>query len=177
MRDGYLSAFEKNTLTSLCDCYVSLHRAEGYGLTMAEAMALARPVIATGYSGNLEFMTEENSYLCRSERCAVGPGRQPYPPESTWSEPDLADAARLMRHVFENQGEAAARGRFAAADVLARFSLEEAGKSVRDRIVKIRRRQQAAMGRPQPSAAYYEDLIEVLRAENAALRERLKLAD
>ena len=177
LRDGYLSAFEKNTLTSLCDCYVSLHRAEGYGLTMAEAMALARPVIATGYSGNLEFMTEENSYLCRSERCAVGPGRQPYPPESTWSEPDLADAARLMRHVFENQSEAAARGRFAAADVLARFSLEEAGKSVRDRIVKIRRRQQAAMGRPQPSAAYYEDLIEVLRAENAALRERLKLAD
>jgi glycosyltransferase involved in cell wall biosynthesis len=66
LQDGYLSAREKNTMMALCDCYVSLHRAEGFGLTMAEAMALGKPVIATGYSGNLAFMTAENSYLCSS---------------------------------------------------------------------------------------------------------------
>src|SRR5688572_32239647 len=44
-------------------CYVSLHRSEGLGLTMAEAMARAKPVIATGYSGNLDFMNDANSYL------------------------------------------------------------------------------------------------------------------
>ena len=55
--DDYYSAEEKNSLLGLCDCYVSLHRSEGLGLTMAEAMGLEKPVIATGYSGNLDFMT------------------------------------------------------------------------------------------------------------------------
>ena len=44
-----------------CDCYASLHRSEGFGITMAEAMLLGKPVIATGYSGNLDFMRPENS--------------------------------------------------------------------------------------------------------------------
>ncbi len=55
--DEYYSAEEKGSLIGLCDCYVSLHRSEGLGLTMAEAMALGKPVIATAYSGNLDFMT------------------------------------------------------------------------------------------------------------------------
>ncbi len=63
VRDGYLSAEEKDALTAGCDCYVSLHRSEGLGLTMAEAMACGKPVIATAYSGNLNFMTPESSYL------------------------------------------------------------------------------------------------------------------
>src|SRR5213075_3478239 len=62
LKDGYLSQTENNTLTALADCYVSLHRSEGFGLTIAEAMALGKPVIATGYSGNIEFTNEDNSY-------------------------------------------------------------------------------------------------------------------
>ena len=50
-------------LFARADCYVSLHRAEGFGLTLAEAMALGKPVIATGFSGNTDFMTPANSYL------------------------------------------------------------------------------------------------------------------
>ena len=49
-----------------CDAYASLHRAEGFGLTIADAMALGKPVVATGYSGNLEFMTDANGYLVPS---------------------------------------------------------------------------------------------------------------
>ena len=59
--DEYYTAAQKNALLALCDCYVSLHRSEGLGLTMAEAMGLEKPVIATAYSGNLDFMTPENS--------------------------------------------------------------------------------------------------------------------
>jgi glycosyltransferase involved in cell wall biosynthesis len=61
--DQYVSSREKDALTARCDCYVSLHRSEGFGLTMAEAMAWGKPVIATAYSGNLEFMDNDNSYL------------------------------------------------------------------------------------------------------------------
>ena len=58
---------ERSGMMTACDCYVSLHRSEGLGLTMAEAMALGKPVIATGWSGNLEFMSDETAYLVRHE--------------------------------------------------------------------------------------------------------------
>ena len=61
-------------MIAACDCYVSLHRSEGLGLTMAEAMALGKPVIATVYSGNLQFMTPENSHLVDYQLGAVPAG-------------------------------------------------------------------------------------------------------
>jgi glycosyltransferase involved in cell wall biosynthesis len=66
--DSHLSA----ALMNVCDCYVSLHRSEGLGLTIAEAMLLGKPVIATGYSGNLDFMTPETSYMVPWTRVKVG---------------------------------------------------------------------------------------------------------
>ncbi len=61
--DRYMDRRELYSLFTACDAYASLHRSEGFGLTMAEAMALGKPVIATAYAGNMDFMTEENSYL------------------------------------------------------------------------------------------------------------------
>ncbi len=75
--DRYLSPGEKDGLTAACDCYVSLHRSEGFGLGMAEAMYLGKPVIATGYSGNLDFMTEENSLLVDYQLVPIGSGVPP----------------------------------------------------------------------------------------------------
>ena len=63
VRDGYEPAARQRALMAACDCYVSLHRSEGFGLTMAEAMAIGKPVIATGYSGNVDFMNSGNSHL------------------------------------------------------------------------------------------------------------------
>ena len=62
-----------------CDCYVSLHRSEGFGLTLGEAMALGKPVIATGFCGNVDFMTPENSWLVRYAVTHVGPEGENYP--------------------------------------------------------------------------------------------------
>ena len=95
--DRYLTPREKDALTAACDCYVSLHRSEGFGLTMAEAMYLGKPVIATAYSGNLDFMTAENSLLVDTGSCRSAPARAPYPAEGEWAEPDVDRAAGLMR--------------------------------------------------------------------------------
>ena len=70
--DRYFSAAERFALLDSADCYVSLHRSEGFGLTPAESMFLGKPVIATGWSGNLDFMTHENSYLVDYELVPVG---------------------------------------------------------------------------------------------------------
>lgn len=109
--DGYLSAAEQTELFDWCDAYVSLHRAEGYGYTMAEAMARAKPVIATGYSGNCEFMTPDTGLLIPHSLVLVGPGRQPYPPEARWADPDLFAASEAMRWLADHAEEGREIGR------------------------------------------------------------------
>jgi glycosyltransferase involved in cell wall biosynthesis len=168
LMDGYLSQIENNTLAALSDCYVSLHRSEGFGLTIAEAMALGKPTIATAYSGNLDFMTAENSYLCPARRGEVGPEREPYPAESHWSEPDAVAAADLLRYVYEHQEEARARGLRASRDIKSSHFPATAGAIIRDRLSTIRWRR--AKTRLTPSIALLEDRIGELEAENARLR-------
>ena len=170
LMDGYLSQAENNTLTALADCYVSLHRSEGFGLSLAEAMALRKPVIATAYSGNLDFMTADNSYLCPARRCQVGPDREPYPAESYWSEPDPEAATGLLRHVYERQEEAAERGARAAEDIRLLHSAAGAGDIIRNRLSAIRRRRARTVF--APSVGLLEDRIEELEAENARLRSK-----
>lgn len=115
--DGFLRAADRNWLTASCDCYVSLHRSEGFGLTMAEAMYLGKPVIATGYSGNLDFMSTHNSLLVDYSFAAVGPGAAPYDAAGTWAEPRLDDAAAKLRWVFDHRAEAAELGAAGAQSI------------------------------------------------------------
>jgi glycosyltransferase involved in cell wall biosynthesis len=136
--DGYVSSAERDALTELCDCYVSLHRSEGYGLTMAEAMAVAKPVIATGYSGNLAFMNEENSLLVPYHPARIPLGCDPYPASAHWAEPDIDAAAELMRYVYENQEEARELGRRAQEDVLRRCGPLRTGRFVALRLGEVR---------------------------------------
>jgi glycosyltransferase involved in cell wall biosynthesis len=135
--DGYLSARERDALMSSCDCYVSLHRAEGFGLTLAEAMALGKPTIATAYSGNLAFMTPENSFLVPWRPARVPPGCEPYPEGDSWAEPDLDAAAALMRQVYENPVLARDRGRLARAHVIDRLSPARTVAFIRERLRTI----------------------------------------
>ena len=138
--DGYLTASERGALLDSCDCYVSLHRAEGFGLGMAEAMALGKPVIATRYSGNLDLMDDETALLVPARRVAVGPGASPYDPESCWGEPDLGVAAEQMRRVVARPEEARDLGSRARRQVLAEHGVARAERFVRRRIADVEKR-------------------------------------
>ena len=149
--DRSLSVPEKNALMAGCDCYVSLHRSEGYGLTLAECMALGKPVIGTGFSGNLDFMTPQNSYLVDHTITRVGGDVEIYPPDGTWAEPDLDHAAELIRRVVERPEEAAARGERARRDIAAQLAPEAIGRIIRERLERlVRTGKVAAPSRPLP---------------------------
>jgi len=128
--DEYLTPDRRAALLGCCDAYVSLHRAEGLGLTMAEAMALGKPVVATGYSGNLEFMTDDTAFLVRSALTAIGTGVDPYPADARWADPDLEHAAALMRQIFDDRAHAAQVGRRAAEVIASRWSSTMAGSAL-----------------------------------------------
>ena len=138
VRDGYASPVERDSYFAHCDCYVSLHRSEGLGLTMAEAMALGKPVVATGYSGNLEFMDESNSYLVPYDLVEVPSNWWAYGPGATWAEPDIDAAAALMRRVWERPDEARALGQRGQSELLERFSPTRTADFTRRRLDEVR---------------------------------------
>ncbi|HVF78637.1 MAG TPA: methyltransferase domain-containing protein [Solirubrobacteraceae bacterium] len=135
--DRFLESAELAALMRHADCYVSLHRAEGFGLTLGETMALGKPVIATGFSANLDFMTPENSYLVRHRETLVGSDGENYPARGTWAEPDLDHAAQLMREVWCEQDEACARGARAQREIAEHFSLEAVGRVAFERLKRL----------------------------------------
>jgi SAM-dependent methyltransferase len=169
--DRFVSEPERAALMQRCDAYVSLHRAEGFGLTLGEAMALGKPVIGTGFSSNLDFMTPANSYLVDHEMTQVGPEGENYPAEGTWAEPDLDHAAALMREVWQNQDEARARGERARRDIAEGFSVEAVGELARarlkllGRIGRHSRARGAAAPAPMPSGNGLPNLNWIERAE------------
>ena len=139
--DEYFTKVETSTLTSLADCYASLHRSEGLGLTMSEAMTLGRPVIATGYSGNLDFLSDVNSFIVPGVRTKVGDGAEGYSREAMWMEPNVTEAANCMRYVYENQAEAAQKGLRGQADILRAFDVASCGAIMKGRLEQIWRSQ------------------------------------
>jgi glycosyltransferase involved in cell wall biosynthesis len=153
LRDGYLDAPANAALLRLADCFVSLHRSEGFGFNLADAMALGTPVIATRYSGNLTFMRDDDCLLVDCTEVEVGPGHFPYLPESLWAEPDIEQAAAAMRHVVEAPGAAATLAHAAQARVLRDFSPLATGTFIRNRLAGLRAtppRAAAAPRRPHP---------------------------
>ena len=136
--DRYLSPADNSGLTAVCGRYVSLHRAEGFGLGMAEAMWHGKPVIATGYSGNLDFMNESNSLLVDYGLVEIGPGADPYPADGVWAEPDVEHAATLMRGLFDDRDRARKLGETAAHEIRRTHSPQAAATIVLRRLESIR---------------------------------------
>jgi len=84
-------------LYKACDCYISLHRAEGFGRGMAEALQLGLHVICTGYSGNVDFCTPPNAQLVRYQLVKVRKSEYVHTQGQVWADPDVQHAASLMR--------------------------------------------------------------------------------
>jgi len=103
-----MSRAESLALMACCDAFLSLHRSEGFGRGPAEAMALGKPVVVTGYSGNMDFTLPDNSLLVDYRLVPVEPGQYVFGEGQVWAEPDVAHAARHMRALFENRDMARA---------------------------------------------------------------------
>jgi glycosyltransferase involved in cell wall biosynthesis len=130
---GELSRAQILALLSVVDSYVSLHRAEGFGYTCAEAMACRRPVIASRYSGNLDFMDDGNSLLVDCREVEVEDGDGPFVRGSVWAEPSLEQAAAHMRSVFRGEVPAGLVDR-ARETIRTRLSPSAIGRAIAARI-------------------------------------------
>jgi glycosyltransferase involved in cell wall biosynthesis len=137
--DSYLSREQLHSLLNECQTYISLHRSEGYGLTLAEAMSLGKPVIATGYSGNMDFMKSDNSILVPFTLVPVGDDAFPYPKDSRWAQPDIEFAARAMRELSEDVSLRSRVGNQARIDVTSEFTMERAADFTRNRVEYLHR--------------------------------------
>ncbi|KAI9015440.1 hypothetical protein DFJ74DRAFT_680201 [Hyaloraphidium curvatum] len=120
-------------LFAAADAYASLHRAEGFGLGMLQMLAHGRPVVATNYSGNVDFMREDFSYLVpygmKENSEDVGAYKKGY----KWAEPSVDAAAEAMKRIVEHPEEAAEKGRKAREWVLRELGLEKTAAKARKR--------------------------------------------
>ena len=99
--DEFLSDSDMAAMVAAADCLVSLHRGEGLGLHLADAMWLHTAVLASRYSGNLDFMDSESAALIDVVMIAVENGEGAYPDGFQWADPDIGDAAAWMRRLVE----------------------------------------------------------------------------
>ena len=125
-------------LKAACDCYISLHRSEGWGFGMIEAMNLRVPVVCTGYSGNMDFCSDETAWLVDYEEVALE--RDDYifvHRGQKWAEPDLSDAAANLRAVWSDPAARAAKVAAAHANVHKNFSAKAIAKRYEARLREI----------------------------------------
>ena len=145
--DDELTAAEMSALTNASDVYVSLHRSEGFGLGMAEAMYFEVPVIATRYSGSEEFLNSTNSCGVGFRIRSINPSELRYNPSSEmlyrsgmqWADPKIEQAAQWMRTLYENPSMRHRIGAAGAETIHNRFNAMTAGVVMRSRLEEIAR--------------------------------------
>ena len=134
IRDEHLTQDEMRGLIRSSDCYISLHRAEGLGLGLAEAMYLGKPTIATGYSGNTEFMNSTNSMLVPYTLVPVPNGAYPNGADQMWAEPDIEVAAEKMQKMASDSALRDELGHSAAVYMREQHSYIKVGKVIRTQL-------------------------------------------
>lgn len=115
-------------LMDCCDCYVSLHRSEGFGYTLAEAMLLGKPVIATDYSGSKDFLNSQTGFPVKYQLKPLQPGDYPFWEGQKWADPDLGYAACLMRKMIEDEQKTKMIAENGRRKILSDYSPEVVGQ-------------------------------------------------
>ncbi len=127
------------SLHSTGNCLVSIHRGEGSGLTLQEAMLFGKPIIATNWSGNLEFTKPDNSYLVDYElRSVSGMPWDKYTPDQMWADPSINHTKERMRYVYTHQDEAKVVGLKAQSYISSNFSYDVIGNKIKDLLCQIK---------------------------------------
>jgi glycosyltransferase involved in cell wall biosynthesis len=182
--DKIMPREEVNALLYNCDSYVSLHRAEGFGLTPAEAMFYGKPVIATDYSATTDFLNVSNGYPVkfRLEKLKENAKVSLYRAGNAWAEADVEHAAQMMRFVFENQSEAKRTGEKAAADIRELLSPEAVGNKIKARLQRIAYlnnnfEQDLNAETVEQKLRFSRVKLEHKDAENHQLREKVRLME
>jgi glycosyltransferase involved in cell wall biosynthesis len=126
-----------NALYQMADAYVSLHRSEGFGITIAETMRMGKPVIATDYAGPRDFLNQNNGYPVRYRLVTLEKDYGPYQAGNVWADPDLEHAAWLMRHVFNDPRDARAKAQQAAQDIEQRYGPHAMAERIIQRLNRL----------------------------------------
>jgi glycosyltransferase involved in cell wall biosynthesis len=134
---GVMPEARVHNLIRCCDSFVSLHRSEGFGLGLAEAMYLGLPVIGTGYSGNMDFMTTENSMLVGHRLVPVPPEGYPHAENQHWAEPDLNAATEYMIGLVDDPAAGRALGARGSRSIRTDFSYRAIGLRYAQRLAEI----------------------------------------
>ena len=137
MIERVMSQAEMVGLIGLCDCFVSLHRSEGFGRGMAEAMYMAKPVIATNYSGNIDFTTSETACVVNYSLIEIGKGQYPYGDGQLWADPDIEHASWHMKRLCSDRTLAAALGRAGQQFIHNNHSPTKVGERYRKRLERL----------------------------------------
>lgn len=136
-------AWDEATLDALHargDCYVSLHKGEGWGYPLFEAACRGTPVVATAYSGPLDYLDADHHWLVRSNPESVSQRYAYYHSGMRWAEPDIAHASEGMAWVHRNRDAAKARAMTAARKLQTEFSVEQVGALAKARLIELRDR-------------------------------------
>ena len=135
--DETFTAKEVVGLMSLCDAFVSLHRAEGIGLGLAQSMLLGKPVIATNYSGNTDFTLSDNSCLVDYKLIKVNEGEYPFSKNQFWADPNLDHASGYMQRLVENDLYRKAIAEAGQAYIKTHHNPETIGQKYRSRLIEL----------------------------------------
>ena len=134
-----ISEDEMAGLHSRGDCYVSLDRGEGFGLSPFTAGAAGNPIIVTGFGGSTEYAKEDNSYLVDYMLTPVYgmPWSPWYDGTQLWAEPSVVDGANKMKYVYANREEARAKGLKLRDSINKNFSWEAIASRIINEIKEI----------------------------------------
>ncbi|MDN3593521.1 glycosyltransferase [Zunongwangia endophytica] len=160
-----------NHLINDCDCYVSMHHSEGFGLTLAEAMYLGKPTIATNYSGNTQFMNAENSFLVDYKLGSIQNADKNFCESTVWGHPLLEDAIEKLREAYFDKFSRDHKATSAKSYVENKLSFKNVGQIIKNRLEIIYTLSGDLISNQN---AYLLNQLQYTKAENAHLKREIK---